>query len=92
MPRSKKKKPRLKDSSKSVEDGSSNDDNLLQAKQRSMIEKAISSAKKHGIDLSPGRLNEARGNCAFESAIFNVNDRKCFKDKYFLSPNYYRRI
>ena len=92
MPRSKKKKPRLKDSSKSVEDGSSNDDNLLQAKQRSMIEKAISSAKKHGIDLSPGRLNEARGNCAFESAIFNVNDRKCFKEKYCLAPNYYRQI
>ena len=60
--------------------------------QNLMIKRAISSAKEHGINLSPGTLNSARGNCAFESALFNVNERPCFKEKYPLSPDYYRRI
>jgi hypothetical protein len=92
MPRSKKKKARLKDTPKSVEDGSSNHDNLIQAEQRLMVDRAISSAKKHGINLFPGRLNQAKGDCAFESAIFDVNDRKCFEEKYRLAVHYYRQI
>ena len=86
MPKS-KEKAKLKDTLKSVEDGSFKDNILIKAEQKLMIDRDIPSAKKHGIDLSPGRLNQATGNCAFESAIFNVNDRKCFKENYFLAPN-----
>ena len=57
-----------------------------------MISRAVSSARKHGINLRQGTPNAADGNCALESAIFNVRDRKCFRDKLPLSMNYYRRI
>ena len=96
MPRSKKKKPRLKDSLKYLEAGFSGnatpENILMQVEQNLMINRAIASANKHGINLSPGRLNSANGNCAFESSIFNNNDRKCFKEKFHLSPDYYRRV
>ena len=65
---------------------------LLRAEQSLMIERAIRSADKHGIQLSPGRKNPGSGNCAFESAIFNVNDRQCFKEKFPLSIDHYRRV
>ena len=48
---------------------------LLRSEQNLMIERAMRSAEKHGIGLSPGRLNKGAGNCAFESAIFIVNER-----------------
>jgi hypothetical protein len=57
-----------------------------------MLQRATANAKKHGINLVPGRLNPASGDCAFESAIFNINDRECFHQKYPLSVDYYRRI
>ena len=65
---------------------------LLRKEQDLMISRAIGSAAKHGIALSPGQLNSGEGNCAFESAIFNVNERSCFKDKLCLSPDHYRRV
>ena len=57
-----------------------------------MIKRAIGSGKKHGVTLIPGRCNLAKGNCAFESAIYNVNDRNCFNAKFPSSVDYYRRI
>ena len=57
-----------------------------------MIRRAVASARKHGINLVPGTKNAADGNCALESAIFNVRDRECFSDKFPMSVNYYRRI
>jgi hypothetical protein len=97
MPRSNKKKPKFKAPPKSSEAGSSGNDetpenSLMKAEQNLMIGRAIASATKHGISLSPGQPNSTNGNCAFEAAIFNNNDRKCFKEKYHLSPNYYRRV
>ena len=65
---------------------------LLRPDQNLMIQRAVRSAQKHGICVSPGRMNVGRGDCAFESSIFNVNDRSCFKDKFLQSPTYYRQI
>ena len=57
-----------------------------------MVHRASLSARKHDIDLKQGTLNKGRGNCAFESALFNVNDRSCFSQKFPLSADYYCRI
>ena len=57
-----------------------------------MIKQAIESAKKHGISLSPGVRNRADGNCAFESVIYNINNRPCFSEKLPLHPDEYRKI
>ena len=57
-----------------------------------MISRAISSAQKHGINLKPGRPNPGTGDCAFEAAIFNNNDRACFQQKFLHSIDWYRRI
>ena len=43
-----------------------------------MVQRAIASGYRHGIELIPGRANAALGNCAFEAPIFNNNDRSCF--------------
>ena len=57
-----------------------------------MVCRAITSAKKHGINLRRGTPNQADGNCAIESAIFNLNDRLCFPENLPFSVDYYRRI
>ena len=57
-----------------------------------MIQQAIASGARHGIQLLPGRVNQAVGDCAFEAPLFNVNDRKCFNETFPLSTDYYRRI
>ena len=64
----------------------------MQCERDVMLRRAVVSASRHGLDLAPGKLNEAMGNCAFEAAIFNVNERPCFEDKLHLTPDYYRRI
>ena len=33
-------------------------------------------AKRHGIKVTHGRPNPAKGNCAFEAVLFNIFDRK----------------
>ena len=55
-----------------------------------MIKQAIESGRKHGIQLSPGILNNADGNCSFESVLNNINHRDCFKTKLQLDVNTYR--
>ena len=57
-----------------------------------MVQKAIASAARHGIQLVPGRANPAIGDCSFEAAIFNVNDRECFMENFSMSIDYYRRL
>ena len=47
---------------------------------------------KHGIALDSGSFTPADGNCAFSAALVNVNERSCFKEKFHLTPQYYRRI
>ena len=59
---------------------------------RLMLIRAISSSSKHGINLTPGKLNPGLGNCAFESVLYNINERACFEEKYESSADYYRRI
>ena len=57
-----------------------------------IFQRAISSAKKHGISVIPGRENGGHGNCSYEATIFNINDRNCFAEKFGMSPSFYRRI
>ena len=57
-----------------------------------MIRRAISSGSHHGINLDQGRMNKGDGDCAFESVLYNNNDRECFTEKYTFSIDYYRRI
>ena len=57
-----------------------------------LFARAIASAEKHGIKLEPGRVNAGHGNCSYESAIFNINDRACFSTKLPMSPDFYRRV
>ena len=57
-----------------------------------LVTQAIESAKKHGINLVIGVLNEADGNCAFDAVINNVNHRSCFNEKLSLSSEVYRQI
>ena len=95
MPRSNKKKFSLKPPPKSptlIESSSSAVNNLMKHEQSLMLDRGIASARRHGINLSPGKMNSASGNCAFEAAIYNVNDRVCFEHKFPFSPDYYRRI
>ena len=57
-----------------------------------IMTRAIESAKKHGINLVPGILNKADGNCAFDAALNNINHRNCFTEKLLLSSIVYRQI
>ena len=59
---------------------------------RKMVRRAISSGGFHGVQLQHGRPNPANGDCAFEAIIYNNNDRKCFKNKFDMSIDHYRRI
>ena len=91
MVRSNKKSSKLKPPSKSpmeIKTPSS----LFEMEQRLMMDRAVASAKRHGINISPGERSSSDGNCAFQAALNNVNNRTCFKDKYPFSPDYYRRI
>ena len=59
---------------------------------KKIFQRAISNAQKHGLKLEPGRKNQGYGNCSYEAALFNINDRTCFKEKLPMSPDFYRRI
>ena len=61
-------------------------------KEKKIFKRAISSAKKHGINVIPGRENGGHGNCSYEATIFNINDRNCFAENFGMSPSFYRRI
>ena len=57
-----------------------------------MMDIAIEDVRKHGINLQPGLLNDADGNCAFDSVINNINGRSCFNEKLNLSSSIYQQI
>ena len=90
--RKRKKFPPLYEEPKELDEPSSkknlNDTNT----QGVIFQRAIASAQKHNINLITGRTNNADGNCSYESVIFNINDRNCFKEKLPMSPDTYRRI
>ena len=92
MPRSNKKKAFPKSPPKQSQDESSQISTLFKDAKNLMISRAISSGKKHGVNLTPGTSNPGLGDCAFQSVIQNNNERHCFKEKYPLSVSYYRRI
>ena len=69
-----------------------NDEHKPMMIENRIVQRAIASAHKHRIKLDPGRRNHADGNCSYESVMFNINDRDCFKEKLTLSPDSYRRI
>lgn len=69
-----------------------NDEHKSMQTENRIFQRAIASAQKHNIKLEPGRQNHADGNCSYESVIFNINDRNCFKEKLPMSPDFYRRI
>ena len=50
------------------------------------------SARRHGINLKQGAPILGNGDCAFEAIIQNINDRSCYKEKFNMSTDYYRRI
>ena len=50
------------------------------------------SAKRHGINVKHGTSNPGLGDCAFEAIVQNINDRRCFNQKFHQSIDYYRRI
>ena len=65
---------------------------LLKKETDIMVQRAIASARKHGINLKHGRPNPGMGDCAFEAVIQNNNDRAYFQDKYEMSVTWYRQI
>ena len=58
--------------------------------ERLLVKRAIASASRHGLNLCEGVLNPARGDCAFEAPILNVNHRSCFSDHFGMPVDYYR--
>ena len=89
MPRSNKKKHITHQATPS----SDVDIKQLLGKEKSlMISRAIASGKKHGLNMKHGSSNPGTGDCAFESIIQNINDRSCFKVKYPMTIDWYRRI
>ena len=58
-----------------------------------MVNKAIASAwRQNKIELEHGSPNPGVGNCAFESVIYNINDREVFQQKVNMSPLDARRM
>ena len=46
-----------------------------------LLKRAISNAFRHDLNLRPGHLNNADGNCLWEAIIFNILYRACFRKK-----------
>ena len=65
---------------------------LMSDERSTLISRAITSARHHGINLTPGSPNPGTGDCAFESVIQSNNERQCFREKFPLSINTYRQI
>ena len=57
-----------------------------------LIREAIQNAANHGVNLSPGTLSKADGNCIFSAVIGNVNTRECFNSKINLTPPQAREL
>ena len=46
-----------------------------------LLKRAISNAFRHGLNVRPGQLNNADGNCLWEALIYNILYRQCIKSK-----------
>ena len=75
----KRKKKEIIHQMKVLEKSISEETNIKNEEIRRMIFQAISNARQHGLEVEAGTRNPASGDCAFESAILNNNDRPCFK-------------
>ena len=73
MPRSNKKRTPLMPPPKDPPNTSFEISSLLAEERNLMIKRAISSGRKHGVNLEPGSSNPGLGDCAFEAVIQNVN-------------------
>ena len=98
MPRSNKKKVALKPSPKhptsqqmETRDSGNKIVNLMSEERSQMISRAICSASHHQIDLKPGSPTPGFGDCAFQAAIQNVNERNCYQKKFPLPITSYRQ-
>ena len=65
---------------------------LLRKETDIMVQRAIASASRHGIQLKHGTPNPGTGDCSFEAVIQNNNNRTCYREKYEMSINWYRSI
>ena len=57
-----------------------------------ILERAISLAKAHDINVHPGVENLANGNCAFETIIDSINTNSVFKESFDGTPDFWRNI
>ena len=55
-----------------------------------IIKRAIADAYRHGITTKQGVLNPAKGDCAFEAVINNINSRNCYDEQLNDTANNYR--
>ena len=85
----KKSRPPNDDIDKST---STRSENMIIKQNRKIFKNGIASARKHRINLECGRGNHGGGNCSYESVIFNINDRKCFQNKFHMSLQHYRIV
>ena len=46
-----------------------------------LLKRAISNAFRHDLNVRPGHLNNADGNCLWEALIYNILYRPCIKRK-----------
>ena len=56
-----------------------------------MVEKGISNAKSHGINVHHGVPNLADGDCAIESMIDGISTQSCFEEVYEGTPDFWRK-
>ena len=56
-----------------------------------MVNRGISNAKFHGINLHHGVQNLANGDCALECMIDGVNTRECFPENFDGTPAFWRK-
>ena len=90
--RLKLKKKWDKTTNEEMEQDASSSYAVCETKYKKMFEGAIANAKKHNVNLKPGRENHGGGNCSYEAVIFNINDRSCFQSKFHMSLQQYRVI
>ena len=51
-----------------------------------LLQRAISNAARHGLNLKPGQINNNDGNCLWEALIYNIIHRQCIKSKHRETP------
>ena len=63
----------------------------LKESVRPMVERGISNARSHGINVHHGVPNLADGDCAIESMIDGISTQSCFEEVYEGTPEFWRR-